>query len=188
MTKEKDFFYEASGLFLTENLTLHEFDDILSKGDILPICSDYEGWDSDYLEQRIEEVACKIQSAYEKGANENDLYKSIDIFIKLCEKTRILHSSPNMKVKDSSFTILKDSKNTRIGNIYFTKNYEDFSVKVGGVEYASWTNSITLSKHGNEKEGLNSVINLLSDCISFIENGGNKKRTLNINQLLKTKE
>lgn len=188
MIKEKDFFYEASGLFLTENLTPNEFDDILSKGDILPVCSDFEGWDSDYLEQRIDEVACELRSAYKKGANENDLYKSIDTFVQLCEKTRLLHSSPKMKVKDSSFTILKDSNNTRIGNIYFTKNYEDFSVKVGDMEYASWTNSIMLSKHGNEKEDFNSVINLLSDCISFMESGGNKRRTLNINEVLKTKE
>tara|TARA_R110002049_G_scaffold116934_1_gene269800 strand:- start:571 stop:1137 length:567 start_codon:yes stop_codon:yes gene_type:complete len=188
MTKEKDFFYEASGLFLTEGLTVNEFDDILSKGDILPVCSDYEGWDSDYLEQKIQEVACELRSAYKRGADENDLYKSVDIFIKLCEKTRILHSSPNMKVEDSTFTILKDSNNTRIGNIYFTKNYEDFSVKVGEIEYASWTNSITLSKHGDEKEDFDSVISLLSDCISFIESGGNKRRTLNINEVLKTKE
>ena len=54
---EIDYFYEASRLFLTEPLTYDQFDETLQKGEILPICEDFEGWDPDYLESKIKELA-----------------------------------------------------------------------------------------------------------------------------------
>ena len=68
----KDFFYQASGLFLTEHLTSEEFDNILQKGEVLPICEDYEGWDPDYLESKINEFASELLKAYEEGKKLNN--------------------------------------------------------------------------------------------------------------------
>ena len=47
------FFREASGHFLTEELTWEEFDKILKDGEVLPAAEDFEGWDPDYLEGQI---------------------------------------------------------------------------------------------------------------------------------------
>tara|TARA_R100000951_G_C2638716_1_gene180168 strand:- start:1472 stop:1678 length:207 start_codon:yes stop_codon:yes gene_type:complete len=65
--EDKDFFYQASGLFLTKNLTSDEFDDILQEGRVLPICEDYETWDPDYLKNIIYRFSSELLKAYEEG-------------------------------------------------------------------------------------------------------------------------
>lgn len=56
-----DYFYEASGFYLTEYLTYEEFDDILKRGEVLPLAADYEDWDPDYVEEQIEILANKFE-------------------------------------------------------------------------------------------------------------------------------
>lgn len=67
MKTTTDFFEQASGLFLTENLDYGAFDDILNKGEVLPVSEDYENWDPDYLEGVIEDVAFELLKAYRLG-------------------------------------------------------------------------------------------------------------------------
>lgn len=64
---EKDFFKQASGLFLTEALTYDEFDDILKRGECLPVTKDFENWDVDHLEHTINEFAEELEEAYNQG-------------------------------------------------------------------------------------------------------------------------
>ena len=64
---EKDFFKQASGLFLTEALTYDEFDEILERGECLPVTEDYEGWDVDHLENAISMFAEELEEAYNQG-------------------------------------------------------------------------------------------------------------------------
>ena len=65
--KKYKYFKEASAHFLTEELTFEEFDKILKDGEILPICEDYEGWDVDYLEKHIKDIAETIEGAVLDG-------------------------------------------------------------------------------------------------------------------------
>ena len=64
---ESDFFIEASGLFLTKQLTDDEFDEILDKGQVLPVCEAYEDWDTDFLERSINQTASALFTAYQEG-------------------------------------------------------------------------------------------------------------------------
>ena len=188
MTEEKDFFYEASGLFLTENLTPIEFDDILSKGDILPVCSDYEGWDSDYLEQRIEEVACELRSAYKKGVGDKNVAELIHTFIESCKSLRdiCMNFTKHYKAPFVNNLVLKDG--TIIGNIYFSQGYNDWSVKVGGLEYVDWTDDVTISRGRMLGELIQDDVNLLNKYISEFGEVKPKKREIDFMGLIEEKE
>jgi hypothetical protein len=182
-----DFFYQASGIFLTENLTANEFDDILSKGDILPVCSDYESWDKDYLEERIHEVASELKIAYEKGIDNNEMSSKIIHFIKLCKDVKEM-CLQRRSCKDDGFNSLVLKKGTIIGNIYFTTDYQDFSVKVGGLEYASWKNSLEIENNCFNESGIDRELNLI---LQYINESGDlkpKKRSVNFMELMEKKE
>lgn len=62
-----DYFYEASGWFLTENLTWEELDKLGHDGIPLPLSEDYENWDFDYVEERIEMLAEDMERIAKKA-------------------------------------------------------------------------------------------------------------------------
>ena len=69
--EKKDFFYQASGLFLTEHLTQEQYDEKHRLGEI-PVCADYENWDVDYIEEAIVQFADELEKAYQKGKTSNN--------------------------------------------------------------------------------------------------------------------
>lgn len=181
-----DFFYQASGIFLTENLTANEFDDILSKGDILPVCSDYESWDPDYLEERIDEVADELRQAYHKGLVV-DSSVVLNYFADLCKTLRQLCTSPNdITMKDSSFNRIKDNDGNELVIVYFSENFVDWSVKSNEIEYNSWTDNFNIN-YGFKKEDIDKAIHLLNQAISQMKSKSTsaKRRRLNVEQVLK---
>lgn len=162
MKEEKDFFYKASGIFLTENLTLREFDDILSKGDILPVCSDYENWDKDYLEERILEVADELEMSYNQGISSSDsLSKFMKSFIVVAKQV----SSKCALRRDLyrlGFSKLLNRVNDQIGGIYFADDYETWSVEVNDIEYMSYSGKIKFPEN-TDFLSMKKALDILSD-------------------------
>lgn len=162
MKEEKDFFYKASGIFLTENLTLREFDDILSKGDILPVCSDYENWDKDYLEERILEVADELEMSYNQGISSSDsLSKFMKSFIVVAKQV----SSKCALRRDLyrlGFSKLLNRVNDQIGGIYFADDYETCSLEVNDIEYMSYSGKIKFPEN-TDFLSMKKALDILSD-------------------------
>jgi hypothetical protein len=181
-----DFFKQASGLFLTEHLTQEEFDNILSKGDILPVCSDYESWDPDYLEQRISEVDDELRQAYHKGILQ-DSSVVLNYFGDLCKILRKLCTAPNdIKMRDSAFNKIKDNNGNELVVVYFSENFDDWSVKSNEIEYNSWTDNFNIN-YGFKKEDVDKAIYLLDQAISQMKSKSTsaKRRRLDVEQVLK---
>ena len=162
MKEEKDFFYKASGIFLTEHLTLREFDDILSKGDILPVCSDYESWDKDYLEERIHEVADELRMSYNEGIYSSDsLSKFMTSFIVVAKQVSN-KCSLRRDLYKLGFSKLVNRANNKIGGIYFADDYETWSVEVNDIEYMSYSNKVKFPEN-TDFLSMKKALDILSD-------------------------
>jgi len=59
----------ATGLFLADYMSKDEVNRMLDKGECLPVCQDYEDWDTDYLLKKIEEVESTILKYHNKNQN-----------------------------------------------------------------------------------------------------------------------
>lgn len=182
-----DFFHQASGLFLTEYLTIDEFDKIVSKGDCLPVCSDYEYWNSDQLEDRIKEVASQLKKAYDKGI-EDESRIDLDIdFIQLAKDLKsICVKFPEYKEDSFSNLVLDDG--AIIGNIYFSKGHTGWSVRVGGLKYTSWTEGLLINMESRLFTNRIADIARLREYIAQVSKLVPKRRSLDFTKLTKTKE
>ena len=168
---KKDFFYKASGLFLTENLTPIEFDDILSKGDILPVCSDYEGWDSDYLEEKIGEVASELELCYNEGVAESkSLSDFIPSFISLAKQVSLKCSLKPDVYKSDGFTDLFDKHINLIGRVYFNDHHKTWSLAINGIEYANYSGNMEIPSN-NTDASMKLALDILADFNENFEKG-----------------
>jgi len=161
--KKQDFFYKASGLFLTENLTLNEFDYILSKGDILPISSDYESWDVDYLEEKIRDVASDLELFYNKGAVEsNSISSFIESFVSVAKEVSDKCKLRPEVYKPDGFTNIFDTNKKLIGRVYFNDNYATWTIGINEIEYTNYSEKIEIPSN-NTDVSMKIALDLLVD-------------------------
>lgn len=64
------FFSLASGHFLTEFISLDKYEDILSKGDSIPLTEDFQDWDVEFMKELILSIANDFLSEYKQTLKE----------------------------------------------------------------------------------------------------------------------